>query len=38
MPDPITVMLVDDHGVVRMGLKAYFNTLPDIQWWPSGLG
>ena len=31
MPDPITVMLVDDHGVVRMGLKAYFNTLPDIQ-------
>ena len=31
MPDPITVLLVDDHQVVRMGLKAYFDTLPDIQ-------
>ena len=31
MPDPITVLLVDDHQVVRLGLKAYFDTLPDIQ-------
>jgi DNA-binding NarL/FixJ family response regulator len=29
--DPITVILVDDHSVVRMGLKAYFSTLPDIR-------
>ena len=31
MPDPITVLLVDDHSVVRLGLKAFFNTLTDIQ-------
>lgn len=31
MSDPITVLLVDDHSMVRMGLKAYFSTLPDIQ-------
>jgi NarL family two-component system response regulator LiaR len=31
MTDPVTVMLVDDHNVVRMGLKAYFGTLDDIQ-------
>jgi len=31
MPDPITVLLVDDHNVVRLGLKAFFNTLTDIQ-------
>lgn len=31
MEEPITVLLVDDHSVVRMGLKAYFATLPDIQ-------
>ncbi len=30
MVDPITVLLVDDHSVVRMGLKAYFNTQADI--------
>jgi NarL family two-component system response regulator LiaR len=29
-PEPITVVLVDDHSMVRMGLKAYFSTLPDI--------
>src|SRR5262249_41553437 len=29
--EPITVLLVDDHSVVRLGLKAYFNTLADIQ-------
>ncbi len=27
----ISVVLVDDHSVVRLGLKAYFNTLADIQ-------
>jgi DNA-binding NarL/FixJ family response regulator len=31
MDEPITVVLADDHNVVRMGLKAYFNTLSDIQ-------
>jgi NarL family two-component system response regulator LiaR len=31
MPDPITVLLVDDHNVVRLGLRAYFDTLSDIQ-------
>jgi NarL family two-component system response regulator LiaR len=31
MPDAIRVILVDDHNIVRLGLKAYFATLPDIQ-------
>lgn len=31
MTDPITVLLVDDHRVVRMGLKAYFASLLDIR-------
>ena len=31
MNEIITLMLVDDHSVVRLGLKAYFATLPDIQ-------
>jgi len=26
----ITVLLVDDHAVVRQGLSAYFDTLPDL--------
>lgn len=29
--DKISVLLVDDHNVVRMGLRAYFDTLPDIE-------
>jgi NarL family two-component system response regulator LiaR len=29
--DAIRVILVDDHNIVRLGLKAYFTTLPDIQ-------
>jgi NarL family two-component system response regulator LiaR len=31
MEDAIRVVLVDDHNLVRIGLKAYFATLPDIQ-------
>ena len=31
MTDPITILLVDDHSVVRLGLKAYFATLPDLH-------
>lgn len=31
MSEPITIILVDDHNMVRMGLKAYFGALPDIQ-------
>jgi NarL family two-component system response regulator LiaR len=31
MTEPITILLVDDHNVVRLGLRAYFNTLADIQ-------
>jgi NarL family two-component system response regulator LiaR len=29
--EKISVVLVDDHNVVRMGLKAYFSTLADIE-------
>ena len=31
MPEVIKIMLVDDHSVVRLGLKAYFDTIPDIR-------
>ncbi|MCB9128403.1 MAG: response regulator transcription factor [Ardenticatenales bacterium] len=31
MSEPITVMLVDDHQMIRMGLVAYFATLPEIR-------
>ncbi len=31
MGKPIRVLLVDDHNMVRLGLKAYFNTLADIE-------
>ncbi len=31
MADPIKVVLVDDHSMIRIGLKAYFDTLEDIQ-------
>jgi two-component system, NarL family, response regulator LiaR len=29
--EPITLLLVDDHNVVRIGLKAYFDSLPDLR-------
>lgn len=31
MSDPITVMLVDDHAMVRQGVRAFFVTQPDIS-------
>ena len=31
METAIRILLVDDHNLVRMGLKAYFSTLPDIR-------
>jgi two-component system, NarL family, response regulator LiaR len=31
MSEPITVVLADDHSMVRLGLMAYFNTLEDIR-------
>lgn len=31
MTKPIRIVLVDDHTVVRIGLKAFFDTLTDIQ-------
>jgi two-component system, NarL family, response regulator LiaR len=31
MTEAIRVVLVDDHNMVRMGLKAYFSTLADIE-------
>lgn len=31
MSDPISILIVDDHAVVRQGLRAYLDSLPDIQ-------
>jgi NarL family two-component system response regulator LiaR len=31
MQDPISVLLVDDHAVVRQGLRAFFDTQPDLS-------
>ena len=30
MTDPITILLVDDHEVVRQGVRAYLDALPDL--------
>ena len=30
MKTPITVLLVDDHAVVRQGVRAFLETQPDI--------
>ena len=30
-PAPIRVLIVDDHAVVRMGLKMFFDHQPDIE-------
>jgi NarL family two-component system response regulator LiaR len=30
MSNPITVLIVDDHDVVRQGLRAYLDALPDL--------
>ncbi len=31
MPDPISIFIVDDHEVVRNGIRAYLSTLPEFQ-------
>lgn len=31
MSDPITILIVDDHEVVRNGLRAYIETLPEFR-------
>jgi NarL family two-component system response regulator LiaR len=31
MSEPIRVVLVDDHSMIRIGLKAYFDTISDIE-------
>ncbi len=30
-PEKISILLVDDHQMVRIGLKAFFSTLPDLN-------
>lgn len=31
MPETIKIVLVDDHSMIRIGLKAYFDTITDIE-------
>ena len=31
MSDPITVLLVDDHEIVRRGVRAFLETQEDIS-------
>ena len=30
MTTPISILIVDDHEVVRNGIRAYLDTLPDF--------
>jgi DNA-binding NarL/FixJ family response regulator len=32
MTEPITILIVDDHEVVRKGVRSYLETLPDFRW------
>lgn len=31
MPNPMSILIVDDHEVVRKGIRAYLETLPEFQ-------
>lgn len=31
MAEPITLLIVDDHAIVRRGIRAYLETQPDLQ-------
>ena len=31
MTDPISILIVDDHEVVRKGLRGYLETLPEFN-------
>jgi NarL family two-component system response regulator LiaR len=31
MPDPISMILVDDHEIVRNGVRSYLDTMPDFH-------
>ncbi len=31
MPNPITIIIVDDHEVVRNGIRSYLETVPEFQ-------
>jgi len=31
MTEPITILIVDDHEVVRKGVRSYLETLPDFR-------
>ena len=29
----IRLILIDDHSVVRRGLRSYLESFPDMKWW-----
>ena len=31
MADPITILIVDDHEVVRKGVRGYLDSLPEFE-------
>jgi NarL family two-component system response regulator LiaR len=31
MQNPITILIVDDHAVVRQGVRAFLDTQPDLK-------